>query len=748
MIHKRGGQDVRLLADGSESAACLASTQFRRQDLRIHWLRSDDVRNREGTRPVLSGGDSLHIHLIAASPLSLKSLHQEPCHQDVVATVLSSRSSAYNTHFIESEQFLENSTRVQERSNQNTRGLPTMAQGLSTVCCGEDDGLSADPFRFVLLGGVAEVEPLDRKTVSFPREDYLAWRKLVGDTLRFLNFLARNDFFGSGLECAGDRGRRPQDIDHDHRFSRKFLRRNQRGQGVYIQLLVHVSSLCWFNECCNSLFWKYLRLANDVRVLPRGFELRYGTLRCSHGPLRGLLPDYHNRDGLPTLASALYNIAMSSHGFADFLERLQTDGRLVRRDEPVQKELEAGAEANEAAPQAALFTDVSDARFPLILGVFSSQERILAAFRASSSDEVAARIEEMGGCENGKSWLERLSGDRPNSLRKNQPKSLRTGPSQQIVHLGRDVDLDALPTPTFHSDEECPALTAGRLITRGPDGGHLYVGCHDFRVIDSRQLVACWRPSSKPARLLAHYGRRGESMPVAIAFGGEPADLLIAMAPLPRRTDVLELTGSLRGSPCEMIQGRCVDLPVPADAELVIEGTIGPHEPCAEAGSGLDAMGQLRRLQPGPLVRVETVTHRPTPLFPSFRPGEKGCIHQVLAKAFLPFLRAELPSLCKLEFPVFGGDRLWAFASIDKTYPGQASQFAKAFWGLSKMLPVRYLVIVDEDVDLGNSDEVWRAVASHAAPNPDVCVTDSIPDEFRHDEPPGRMVFDATRPLS
>ncbi|NQU37985.1 MAG: UbiD family decarboxylase, partial [Actinobacteria bacterium] len=433
---------------------------------------------------------------------------------------------------------------------------------------------------------------------------------------------------------------------------------------------------------------------------------------------------------------------MSSHGFADFLEQLQADGRLARREEPVGRQVEIGAEAGKVGPCALLYTDVTGALFPLILGVFSFPEGIVAAFRASSLEETAARMDELLARGKAGTWLERLGGDRSLTLQKYQPKTLRTGPSQQIVHLGRDVDLSGLPAPTFHGDEEYPALTAGRLITKGPDRSHLHVGRHDFRIIDSGRLVACWHPSSQPARLLAYYRRRGESMPVALAFGGEPIDLLTAMAPLPRRTDVFDLTGYLRGNPCELIPGRRVDLPVPADAELVIEGTIDPGEPFADAGSGLDAMGQLRALRHSPVVHVEAVTHRPTPLFPSLLPSEKGPIHRALVRAFLPFLRHELPGLSDLEFPAFGGDRVWAFASIDKTYAGQGGQFANTFWGLPKMLPVRYLVIVDEDVDVSNSDEVWAAVSAHAAPSTDARLGDVPPDEFLYDQSPGRMVLD------
>ena len=455
---------------------------------------------------------------------------------------------------------------------------------------------------------------------------------------------------------------------------------------------------------------------------------------------------YHKRVGLPTCNSALYNIAMSSHGFADFLEQLQVDSQLLRRDEPADRHLEAGDIAERAVPKVSLFTDIPGTKFPLILGVFSAPERVFSAFRASCSNEIAARIVEMDVADRGKSWSERLVGERPGILRKYQPKILRTGPAQQIVHLGSDIDLGCLPVPTFHPDEEFPALVAGRLITKDHEGTQRYVGHDELRIIDSDRLVACWRPSSHPARMLKHYERRGEPMPVAIAFGGEPCDLLTAMAPLPTRMEVMELSGYLRGTPCELVSARSVDLLVPADAELILEGTIAPGEPHAAAGSGLDATGQPRPLQPGPVVQVKAITHRPTPLFPSFLPSEKAVIHRALAKAFLPFLRAELPGLWDLEFPAFGGDRSWAFVAIDKTYPGQASQFANAFWGLCKMLPVRYLVIVDADVDLCNTDDVWHAVAAHATPTRDVRITDSIPDEFFYDRPPGRLVIDATRP--
>ena len=452
---------------------------------------------------------------------------------------------------------------------------------------------------------------------------------------------------------------------------------------------------------------------------------------------------YQIRAGLPTRDSALYNIAMSAHGFADFLEQLQAQGRLLRKDAPIPCH-EIRDRLAESEPIATLLPHVDDAQMPLILGAFSSIESILQALRTPNFEEATSRIGALTSDPKGGTWLERLGANRASPAQRFQPKGVRTGPSQQIIRLGRDVNLRDLPIPLFFADERYPALTAGRLLAKRPGDDRLHVGRYDLRVIDFNRLVACWAPSSNPARLLAEYRRRGEKMPVAIAFGGEPVDLLAAMAPLAPSVDVLEWTGGLRGTPCELVAGRSVGFPVPADAELVIEGTIDPSESFVDPGSGLDEMGQPRPLRPGPVVQVEAVTHRPTPLFPALLPEEKSLIHRALGRIFLPWLRQELPGLVDLDFPDFGGDRVWAFASIDPTYSGQACQFAHAFWGLNSMLPVRYLTIVDDCVDVHNPKEVWQAVATHAVPVSDVRLADVPPDAFLRDPLPGRMVLDAT----
>ncbi len=120
-----------------------------------------------------------------------------------------------------------------------------------------------------------------------------------------------------------------------------------------------------------------------------------------------------------------------------------------------------------------------------------------------------------------------------------------------------------------------------------------------------------------------------------------------------------------------------------------------------------------------------------------------GC----LALVSLPLLRRLLWGLVDLELPAFGAGRLWALASIDKTYPGQARQFAKAFWSLPQMVPARFLVVVDHQVDVHQAEEVWTAVSRHTSPAAGIELAEAPPEAFLAAPSPGRMLFDATARL-
>jgi len=419
---------------------------------------------------------------------------------------------------------------------------------------------------------------------------------------------------------------------------------------------------------------------------------------------------------------------MSHPGMADFLEGLGQSGQLVRVAAEVDSALEVAEITRRAARTggpALLFGAVKGRHFPVITNLLGTESRVCRALRVKSVAEAAERIAALTQPTAPGGWFERLAaGSAQGGLRKLCPKTVRSGPCQQVVALGRDVSLDDLPILQCWPEETGPTLTAARVHACDPDSGRPWVARYDLRVLDRNRLVAGWHDHDEPARWLAQHKLRGEPLPLAIAVGGDPADLLAAMAPAPADVDRSCLAGLLRGRPVEVVKCRTVDLEAPADAEIVIEGFIDPAEaPTATGPLGL-SNGFYQRSRLGPVIHVTAVTHRANPICQAMVPGpppdEHCVIAQTLQQVFVPLVKAAIPELVDWWFPNFGAARHWGLVSIRKTYPGQARRVAHALWGMPHLMFTKFWVIVDEGVELRDPDQVWLAVAAHAEAGADI----------------------------
>jgi 4-hydroxy-3-polyprenylbenzoate decarboxylase len=314
------------------------------------------------------------------------------------------------------------------------------------------------------------------------------------------------------------------------------------------------------------------------------------------------------------------------------------------------------------------------------------------------------------------------------------------------------VDLLELPAVQSGPEELGRQLTAAQLITAEPETNRAVVGRYGLRVLDQNRLAACWLSYDEPARLLLEYRQRGQRMPVAAVLGGDPAGLLAAMAPLPSQADVSAVTGLLRGKSRELVRCRTIGLEAPADAEVVIEGYIDPAEPLVDTGLLASSGGYYEGSRPAPAIHVTAITHRANPVVPAMIPGpapDEACVvHQFLQRAFLPLVQLAIPELIDLALPRFGAARHWLLASIRKVYPGQARRIASALWGMRQFMLAKILVIVDEDVDVRDEEQVWRAVSTHVDLGNDVFFQQGPPDprdlSVSPDTLTRRMAMDAT----
>jgi 4-hydroxy-3-polyprenylbenzoate decarboxylase len=446
---------------------------------------------------------------------------------------------------------------------------------------------------------------------------------------------------------------------------------------------------------------------------------------------------------------------MPNRSLADFLEELGQAGELVRVEAEVDPRLEVAELTRRAGcgdGPALLLATPRGSEIPLVTHLFGTQARIERALGAPLA-AVAERLALAVAPPEPESWLERLkTAPHESAIRKFLPRSVKTGPCQQVVRLGADVDLRCLPALQTGAAEPGATITAGQFWMLDPHSPRTVVGHYDLPVLDPTHLAVCLSPADEAARLL---GTAREPVPVAIVLGGDPVGLLAAAAPLPPGFDAVALAGLLTERPGELVRCRSSALEVPAEADLVLEGYLDPAAPPVDIGPRVTAAGYYAPARLAPVIGVAAITHRANPLFPALVPGaipNEACqMANALRRVLLPLVRLSIPELVDYDLPLFGGVRHWVVVSIRKSYAGQARKVAQAVWGYDPLLYSRVLVIVDESVTPRDPVAVLRAISEHVDPGRDVILASGPADPWLAAPATAglstRMALDATRKL-
>jgi 4-hydroxy-3-polyprenylbenzoate decarboxylase len=446
---------------------------------------------------------------------------------------------------------------------------------------------------------------------------------------------------------------------------------------------------------------------------------------------------------------------MPNRSLADFLEELGQAGELIRVEAEVDPRLEVAEitrRTSQADGPALLFGSPKGSELPLVAHLLGTPARIERALGASLK-ELSERLSQAVAPPEPEGWLERLkTAPHESAIRKFMPRSVKTGPCQQVIRLGGDVDLRRLPALQTGGEEPGPTITAGQLWMLDPNTSRTVIGRYDLPVLDDQRLAAFLSPAHEPARLLCE---AREPVPVAIVLGGDPVGLLAAAAPLPPGFDAAALAGLLSERPTELVRCRSVPLEVPAEADIILEGYIDPAEPRVDAGPLVTPAGYYAPARQVPVIRIGAITHRANPVFPALVAGDppnEACQMAVaLRRILLPLVRLSIPELVDYHLPMFGGVRHWLVASMRKSYAGQAHKVAQSVWGYDPLALSRLLVIVDEGVTVTDSAAVLRAISDHVDPASDVILAQGPADPWLADVSADglstRMAIDATRKL-
>lgn len=449
-----------------------------------------------------------------------------------------------------------------------------------------------------------------------------------------------------------------------------------------------------------------------------------------------------------------------------FISCLEKDGQLVRIREPIsvvhemteihRRVLQANGPA--LLFEAAIKADGTAAEMPVLVNLFGTRERVAWGLgvnleRLPDLGEALAELSEPRPPRDFADAIAKLPLAR--GIMAMRPRHVDTPPVQDIIWRGDSIDLTRLPVQICWPQEPAPLITWPMVITGPPDetSNNINVGVYRMQVIDRDRAILRWLAHRGGARHHHQWKARGLDMPVAVAIGADPAAILSAVLPLPETLSEFRFAGLLRGARLPL--ARCVSVPlmVPAEAEIVIEGTISAHETAPEGPFG-DHTGYYNAVENFPVMRVSAITMRQQPIYLSTftgrPPDEPSRIGEVFNELLVPLTKTRIPEIVDLWLPPEACSYRIAIASISKRYPGQARRVMLALWSMLPQLTyTKFLILVDPDIDVRNWSDVMWAIATRSDPSRDLVMLTDTPIDYLDFASPksglgGKLGIDAT----
>lgn len=443
--------------------------------------------------------------------------------------------------------------------------------------------------------------------------------------------------------------------------------------------------------------------------------------------------------------------------------------------------------------KALLFENVEGSAFPLLINAFGSYRRMEMALGVTDIgyEGLADRVAKLIKPEPPTGFIDKLK-KLPElaKIASYPPKVVRSGACQEVVKTHEQVNLFELPIIKCWPDDGDPSKFGfpiglqkpgdGRYITfggvhtihpddAGVDGPRLSrnIGMYRAQLLDRNKLAMHWHMHHDGARHWRAWKKLGKPMPVAIALGGESVMPFAATAPLPPGISEFIFAGFLNDGGIDVVPCKTVDLHVPANSEIIIEGmvstdagTIG-FDPRRDGDIGEGAVfegpfgdhtGFYSLPDRYPIFTVTAITHRRDPIYPTtivgLPPMEDYYMGKATERIFLPLLKTLVHDIIDYHLPMFGVFHSCAFIKIKKEYPLQARRVMHAIWGAGQMAWTKMIVVVDEHVDVHNQDQVLFHLCANCDPGRDIEIVNGPLDILDHASPrlgAGHKIgFDAT----
>lgn len=467
---------------------------------------------------------------------------------------------------------------------------------------------------------------------------------------------------------------------------------------------------------------------------------------------------------------------MGFDSYRQFLTALEDANELITVDEPVATELEITeiSEREMAQPgggKALLFKKPliygQLSPFPVAMNTMGSEKRMSMVLGKNSVDEAAEELATLMKAKPPMNTKEAVKlASTALDLRHVRPKKVKTGPCKEVILREDELEKFSNSEGSMPSLLDMPILQCwpqdgGRFITlpcvvtKDPDTGDTNLGMYRIQILDQKTTGMHWQLQKVAARHGRRYYETGTRMPVSIFVGGDPAYAFSATAPLPDGLNEFLLAGFIRKKSIPMVKCETNDLEVPADADFVIEGYVDPTEELIDEGPFGDHTGFYTPVDKYPAFHVTAVTHRKDAVYPATivgkPPKEDFYMGKASVRLFMPIFQMNFPEIVDIALPAEGVFHNLVFVSIRKTYPYQAYKIMYGLWGMGQMMFTKYIVVVDQTVDVHNTSEVLFHWMSNTEPQRDSVFTRGPADVLDHATPGvgvgTKLGFDATKKL-
>jgi 2,5-furandicarboxylate decarboxylase 1 len=385
-------------------------------------------------------------------------------------------------------------------------------------------------------------------------------------------------------------------------------------------------------------------------------------------------------------------------GFRDVLRSLEEAGELRRIKKAVDPRHLSALAAQ--AKEATFFEAIEGYPQWRVAGALVSTRKRLALAMGCSEADIARRFED-------------------GIRRPVDAKLVSEGACQEVVRQGDEVDLTAIPIPLMHVKDGGPYISATMVVSKDPEYGR-NVGSYRLMYRTPRETGIDLVSSSDMRRYYQRALDAGRPLEIAVAVGVHPYEMLAASYKAPIDVDEYAIAGGLHGAPVELVRCKTVDLEVPADAELVLEGELLPIGWTADEGPFGEFSHITGDVKWNPIFRVKCITHRRDPIFYMLQmPWENDWLAApVIEAAGLQALRIASVEPVAIRAPV-GGCCYWTLVASIKKRPGEGKN---ALLALLSVAEVKLAIVTDDDIDIYNPDDLDWAITFRVQADHDVLI--------------------------